>query len=185
MSSRTALALDLSTSRGELALVRGDEVLFQEAFQSERSHNAQVFAPLRRALEVAGEQVDLIVIGSGPGSYTGVRIAIAAAQGIALSRGVPVIGWPSIAAPDGGRQNFQVIGDARRGSFYVAKVTNGQLEVPLQILDPAAAQARVGQGEWLTFDAKVPFGLPAICSAHPSAARLARHGLSLTEEEVM
>ena len=87
MPTRTILALDLSTPRGDLAVLRGDDVVFTSAFVSERSHNAQVFAPLREALAVAGSDLDLIVIGTGPGSYTGVRIAIAAAQGVALSRG--------------------------------------------------------------------------------------------------
>ena len=78
--SATLLALDLSTAHGSIAVVRGDDVLFQSSFQSERSHNAQVFAPLREALAAAGEGLTGIVIGNGPGSYTGVRIAIAAAQ---------------------------------------------------------------------------------------------------------
>ena len=184
MTAPTVLALDLSTARGEIALVRGEEVLFEDSFQSERSHNAQVFAPLGRALAAAGTRLDLIVVGSGPGSYTGVRIAIAAAQGVALSRGVPVIGWPSIAAPDGGHENFQVIGDARRGSYYVAMVRKGCLALPIEILEASAAQGCVEVGDWLTFDAKVPFDLPRVCRAHPSAVRLARLGLGLSAEEI-
>ena len=87
--NRTLLALDLSTAHGSIAVVRGgSDVLFQSSFQSERSHNAQVFAPLRDALAAAGDGLTGIVIGNGPGSYTGVRIAIAAAQGVALSRNV-------------------------------------------------------------------------------------------------
>ena len=95
----TLLALDLSTAHGSIAVVRGDDVLFRSTFQSERSHNAQVFAPLREALAAAGDQLTGIVIGNGPGSYTGVRIAIAAAQGIALSRNVWSVGCPSLAGP--------------------------------------------------------------------------------------
>ncbi|MDZ4290229.1 MAG: tRNA (adenosine(37)-N6)-threonylcarbamoyltransferase complex dimerization subunit type 1 TsaB [Prosthecobacter sp.] len=187
MTSRTTLALDLSTARGEIAVVRGDSLLFADAFQSERSHNAQVFVPLRRALAAAGPQLDLIVIGSGPGSYTGVRIAIAAAQGIALSRKIPLIGWPSIAAPDSDRQTFQVIGDARRGCFYIARITDGHLVTPIEILDAAQAKARVEAQAaitWLTFDSKVPFDLPAIQLVHPSAARLARAGLTLSATDL-
>lgn len=183
MSRRTVLALDLSTARGDIAVLRGSEVLFEAVFQSERSHNAQVFAPLQAALAVASD-LDLIVIGSGPGSYTGVRIAIAAAQGVALSRNVPVIGWPSIAAPNGGQESFQVLGDARRGSFYIATVKRGHLVQPIEIVDAATAQERAAVGEWLTFDPKAPFNLPTVHAAHPSATRLATIGAGLTEEEI-
>ncbi|MCX6855188.1 MAG: tRNA (adenosine(37)-N6)-threonylcarbamoyltransferase complex dimerization subunit type 1 TsaB, partial [Verrucomicrobia bacterium] len=94
MIERTVLALDLSSPRGVVAVVRGDAVLFESSFQSERSHNAQVFPPLREALEIIGDGKAVIAVGTGPGSYTGVRISIAAVQGIALSRGWPVVGLP-------------------------------------------------------------------------------------------
>ncbi len=184
---RTVLALDLSTTRGAIAVLRGEEVLFEASFQSERSHNAQVFAPLGQALEAAGEQLDLIVIGTGPGSYTGVRIAIAAAQGVALSRGIPVIGWASIGAPQDGLKDFQVIGDARRGCFYIATVTGGQTNGTIEILEADVARARVeagGDKTWLTFDAKVPMPLAGVQMEHPCAVSLARLVLALSEDEV-
>lgn len=188
MTDRTILAIDLSTARGEIAVVQGETLIFENAFQSERSHNAQVFAPLQQALAIAGSKLDLIVIGTGPGSYTGVRIAIAAAQGVALSRQVPVIGWPSITAPPLDRTAYRVIGDARRGCFYTASVEAGQIVTPLEILEAAQAQATVEEDNsatWLTFDTKAPFGLAEqIQLTHPSAAGLARHALTLSEAEV-
>lgn len=191
MNDRAALAIDLSTARGEIAVVRGDAVIFEKAFQSERSHNAQVFAPLRQALAAAGEDLGLIVIGTGPGSYTGVRIAIAAAHGVALSRQVSAIGWPSITAPGPGPAPglgaFRVIGDARRGCFYTVSVEAGMVKEPIVILEAATARAQVAEsteGAWVTFDAKAPFDLPKIQPVHPSAAVLARLGLQLSGEEV-
>ena len=113
--TRTLLALDLSTAHGSIAVVRGTDVLFQSSFQSERSHNAQVFAPLRGALAAAGSDLTGIVIGNGPGSYTGVRIAIAAAQGVALSRNVWCVGWSSLTAPDiEVPDSYPISGDAHR-----------------------------------------------------------------------
>ncbi len=53
----TLLALDLSTAHGSLAVVCGNEVRFEASFQSERSHNARVFAPLQKALAAAGDHV--------------------------------------------------------------------------------------------------------------------------------
>lgn len=175
--SSTLLALDLSTSHGSVAVVRGEAVLFESTFQSERSHNAQVFAPLREALAAAGSELAGVVIGNGPGSYTGVRIAIAAAQGIALSRGVWCAGWSSLTAPSvAAPACYWVVGDARRQSFYLARVENGQLLPEVETVSADEVQARVTAHEpWLTFDAKVPLGLPQVVSARPSAARLAQH----------
>lgn len=182
------LALDLSTAHGSIAVVNGaGDMLFEATFQSERSHNAQVFAPLRQALTAAGTALSHIVIGIGPGSYTGVRIAIAAAQGIALSRGIPCIGWSSLTAPHfPPPQDYHILGDARRQSYYLARVQNGRLQPGIETLSADAARARVQaapQAPWLTFDAKIPLDLPCIQLARPDAAQLARNILALTEAE--
>lgn len=179
---RTVLALDLSSTRGVIAVRREGTVLFEAGFTAERSHNAQVFAPLGQALEAMGSEPGLIVIGTGPGSYTGVRIAIAAAQGIALSRGWPVIGWPSITtAPEA---DCQIIGDARRGMFYLATVTNRSLG-PIEIVDAETARARVQSGdEWCSFDARPPLGLPQVKLCPPDAGRLAETAAALSEDDI-
>lgn len=179
------LALDLSTAHGSIAVVRGEDVLFRSSFQSERSHNAQVFAPLREALAVAGNELTGIVIGNGPGSYTGVRIAIAAAQGIALSRNVWCVGWSSLTAPDvDAPASFSVIGDARRQSFYLAQVENGRLLPDLDIVAAEVARERVAHCEIVyTFDAKPPLDL-TLKSAKPDAAKLAKRVQSLPADEL-
>jgi len=182
--SRIVLALDLSTSQGVLAVVRGDEVLLETSFQSERSHNAQVFAPLAEALAAipSGEKA-VLVIGTGPGSYTGVRISIAAAQGVALARGWPVVGWPSIASAPAA--SYSVLGDARRGQFYHAVVQNGRMTQAPRLMSADEAAKLVEDGStWLTFDAKSPLGLPAVSLATPNSVTLARLVAALPEGEV-
>jgi tRNA threonylcarbamoyl adenosine modification protein YeaZ len=182
---QTLLALDLSTAQGSIAVVRGDEVLFESVFQSERSHNAQVFAPLREALDAAADDLAGIVIGTGPGSYTGVRIAIAAAQGVALSRKVWCIGWSSLTAPDMDvPADYSVIGDARRQSFYLARVENGRLRPEIETVSPEVARERVSGGGWLTFDVKTPLGLAQVRLAKPCAKRLAQNVRPLSTDEV-
>lgn len=182
----TLLALDLSTAHGSIAVVRGEDVLFEAAFQSERSHNAQVFAPLREALAAAGGDLEGIVIGNGPGSYTGVRIAISAAQGIALSRGVWCAGWSSLTAPNlEVPAAYNIIGDARRQSFYLARVEGGRLLPDVETVAADAARERTADGQpWLTFDPKPPLGLPGVISALPKAARLAHNVRALYTEEL-
>lgn len=182
----TLLALDLSTAHGSIAVVRGDDVLFEAAFQSERSHNAQVFAPLREALAATGGDLTGIVIGNGPGSYTGVRIAISAAQGIALSRGVWCAGWSSLTAPDVEvPASYNIIGDARRQSFYLARVENGRLLPEVETVSAEAARERAANGQpWFTFDPKPPLELANVVSARPNAALLARNVQALSEGEL-
>lgn len=182
-ASRTVLALDLSTSRGVIAVLHDGAVVYDQGFTAERSHNAQVFAPLRAALNAVGDGPAVLVIGTGPGSYTGVRIAIAAAQGVALCRGWPVVGWPSIATSP--VADCHVLGDARRGMYYYATVTN-RLLGPIHIVDAATAQAQVEQtgGDWFTFDAKVPLGLETVKSVQPDAIALAQIVIGLPEAEI-
>ncbi len=179
------LALDLSTAHGSIAVVNGDDVLFRSSFQSERSHNAQVFAPLREALAAAGNELTGVVIGNGPGSYTGVRIAIAAAQGIALSRNIWCVGWSSLTAPDlDAPSNYAIIGDARRQSFYIASVKNDRILSDLEIVSADVARESTADcGIWYTFDAKPPLGLPLL-SAKPDAAKLAKIVQSLPASEL-
>lgn len=185
---KTILAIELSTARGQVALVRGEEVLFLETFTSERSHNSRLYSPLGRALDAAAGGLDLIVVGTGPGSYTGVRIGIAAAQGVALARSVPVIGWPSVGAPwEVEESSFFVVGDARRGGFYVFCVTeNRHPEAPLLLSEAEIHQWRGDQGaaRIISFDPVVPLGLPGITLCHPSAPRLARIASALSEPEL-
>lgn len=183
-SPRLVLALDLSTSQGVLAVVRGAEVLLETSFQSERSHNAQVFAPLAQALAVIPEgEKAILVVGTGPGSYTGVRISIAAAQGVALARGWRVLGWPSIASADAA--SYSVLGDARRGQYYHAAVKEGRMiQAPRLMPAEEASVIAADGGVWLTFDAKPPLGLATVTLATPNAVTLARLVAALPESEL-
>lgn len=67
--------------------------------------------------------VERIVVGTGPGSFAGIRAALAFAQGFALGRKCEVLGLPSpcaIAAQRGGKGPLAVVGDARRGKLWIA-----------------------------------------------------------------
>jgi tRNA threonylcarbamoyl adenosine modification protein YeaZ len=70
---------------------------------------------------------ELIVVGLGPGSYAGTRIAISAAIGLQLSSGVRLIGFPSICAMESAEADYCVIGDARRQSFFFARISGNKL----------------------------------------------------------
>ena len=75
------LALETSTSQGSLALFDGEALLESYHFQALRGHNSKIYRPLESMLDVLGDRrLDRLVVGTGPGSYTGVRIAIAIAD---------------------------------------------------------------------------------------------------------
>lgn len=184
------LAIELSTSHGEIAVTGGGQPLFTAQFVAHRSHNSLLFGPLGEALKAAGDDLGLIVVGAGPGSYTGVRIAIAAAHGMALSRNVPVIGWPSITAPEaaGDVARFAVLGDARRSSYYFGMIENGSLADDLELLDEAAARAKIAALSPLPVfsldETLPPWAEGAVTKSRPSALMLAHRAMRLTPEQI-
>jgi tRNA threonylcarbamoyladenosine biosynthesis protein TsaB len=121
VSEPLILAIECSTPRASLALWRGENLCNHAFFSSDRSHNAELFRPLGELLEQIGgeEQLDLVVVGTGPGSYSGTRVGIAAAQGVALVHGCPVVGVSSLLAVED--QDSVWIGDARRGNAWWAE----------------------------------------------------------------
>jgi tRNA threonylcarbamoyladenosine biosynthesis protein TsaB len=111
------LAIETSTPAGSVAVYAYDGIIFEQRFSAERSHSSALFTALSKARGYAGK-FDRIVVGLGPGSYTGVRIGIAAAIGMNLVFGTELVGIPSVAALDVSDIDYMAIGDARRGAFY-------------------------------------------------------------------
>src|SRR5829696_5489793 len=91
------LAIDTSSPHGSVALLVDGALIFEEEFTADRTTSASLFAVLTRAREHA-PQVDQIAVGLGPGSYAGIRIAIAGAMGIGIVHGARLVGLPSVAA---------------------------------------------------------------------------------------
>ena len=113
------LALELSSPRGSLAWCDGNEESVRD-WPNDRKNSAAFFRHLRHARTKFGLP-DRIVVGLGPGSYAGTRIAISAALGLAAS-GASLIGYPSICAIETEESQYCVIGDARRQSFLFARI---------------------------------------------------------------
>jgi tRNA threonylcarbamoyladenosine biosynthesis protein TsaB len=168
------LALEASTGIGSVCLRSGNAALFEASFVAERAHTVQLFAAVQAAFRASGGAIDRIVVGLGPGSYAGVRIAIAAAIGLQGACSAELTGIPSVAALviEGG--NYFVIGDARRGTFYFTHVRDGICVEGPVLLDEARmherlaapANVRVMSSDCLPAFAEVQ-------SAVPTARRLA------------
>jgi tRNA threonylcarbamoyladenosine biosynthesis protein TsaB len=68
---------------------------------------------------------DEIVVGLGPGSYAGLRVAVATAIGLKVGLGCPAFGCPSVLAYSAA--TYYVVGDARRGSVFLASIEENRL----------------------------------------------------------
>jgi tRNA threonylcarbamoyladenosine biosynthesis protein TsaB len=119
------LALELSTARGSLAWLDEDGASLSRDWPNDRKNSGAFFENLADVTKKLGPP-DTIIVGLGPGSYAGTRIAISAAIGM-VSSGVRLIGFPSICAMDSNAQEYSVIGDARRKSFFFARVRANNL----------------------------------------------------------
>src|SRR5881409_2698982 len=119
------LALELSTSRGGLVWL-ADNVEVPYEWANDRKNSARLFENLNAVTKKFGGP-DTIIVGLGPGSYAGTRIAISAAIGLQLSSGARLIGFPSICAMECDTHEYCTIGDARRKSFFFARVRDRAL----------------------------------------------------------
>ena len=119
------LAIDTSTSRSCVAIIDGTEVLYSGFRDGATAHGPSLPALVQEALAVS--DVDEVVVGMGPGPFTGLRVGIAFAQSFALAREIPVRGVCSLdaIAAQVTDKDFIITVDARRKEVYWARYTNG------------------------------------------------------------
>jgi len=196
------LAIDTSTTRASLALVEGEAVIYEPQYRSSRSHNSELFEPLSKILKEA-PALDGLVVGIGPGSYTGIRISIAATLAIAMARELPILPIPSVHALWGDvldnstnrLRPFAVLGDARRGNYFHGMVDPSNARFTpivdsLEQVTEAAHNYRAKEVPLLVLEEKaravVPeasFGTIALAEA-PQASRLAQAVATLSAESI-
>jgi len=180
------LAIETSNNEGSVALLQDGLCVFTESFASERSHNSQIFAPLEKALELA--KPDLIVAGTGPGSYTGARIGIAAGIGISLTHGARMIGIQSVRAAEIAepRSTYHLVGDARRSRFFYAEVSDRKLARSPQLINDEELERLLSDGErqFVTFDKVAPAGNSRFTLTRPTAEILGGIASTLTDAEI-
>jgi len=162
------LAIETSSHQGSVALLRDGEVLFNEICGTGRSHSSLLFGTLERALSLG--KPDRIVVGLGPGSYAGVRIALSAATGLALATGAELVGGCSSAALADGE--YAVVGDARRGGFSFTRVRDGECAEGPLLVSPMELAERVTACGLPVYTSET---VPAAAEVrYPEAVRLAR-----------
>jgi len=139
------LAIDTSSSRGSVALGDRHGVVAERTFSGADGrdrHSTTLFPALAEILP-PGQPLERIVVGLGPGSFSGIRVALAAAQGLALPGAVPVVGiasaW-SVARQHAHVTRLGVFADARRGEYYCTVYAQGRLERASYLIPRAEAE---------------------------------------------
>lgn len=158
------LAFETATEACSVAVYVDGEVL--ERFELAPRRHAELALPWADALlaeaGVAKSQLDAIAVGRGPGAFTGVRLAVALAQGIALALDRPVLPVSTLAALAAGASAARVVAaiDARMGEVYLGVFERGDGEPRLLadevVVNPAQATKPPGggwQGVGTGFDA--------------------------------
>ena len=99
--SKILLAVDTSTRATGLALYDGAQVLHEAVWMSHDYHTVELAPAVAEALEKTATSIDklgALAVALGPGSFTGLRIGLALAKGLALARSLPLVGVPSLDA---------------------------------------------------------------------------------------
>ncbi len=164
------LALELSAPLGSVAFLEGDALRVVRQFPADRRHSGFFYENLRAIHQECGP-ADVIVVGLGPGSYAGTRIALATALGLRAACGARLVGLASILAIDSAE--YCVVGDARRNSFFFAHVKEAQFEEEPVLATADEVRAKVDDHRDLPIFASQP--LPQfsnILIANPSAVIL-------------
>ncbi len=124
------LAIDTSSSIGSIALGNASVVVQSIEFRGPQRHSAALFPALTR-LGIPRLKLRRIIVGIGPGSFSGIRVSLAAAQGIALAQNIPVVGVCSaysVAAQYKKVTRLGVFADAKRREAFCTAFKNGELE---------------------------------------------------------
>jgi tRNA threonylcarbamoyl adenosine modification protein YeaZ len=126
-----SLAIDTATSRTIVGIVDNGVVVFEDFHEGATDHGKAISQLVARALK-STKLVDQVVIGMGPGPFTGLRVGITFAQSFALARSIPWIGVCSLDAiridsttNDLSADEYTVAIDARRKQLYWASYKNG------------------------------------------------------------
>ena len=184
------LCVDTATSMESLALLIDGEPWCERAMRRTRGHGPGLLDSIDQVLRDAGltlADLDGLVCGLGPGSFTGLRVALATLKGLALAHGTPLYGQRTtraLCAALPGQRTVALL-DARRGEIYVdgADMPIPKVMAPSALRLPPGPVTLLGDGARLHADllrAQHPQAfIPAAPALHVPRAALLAAGLDL------
>jgi tRNA threonylcarbamoyl adenosine modification protein YeaZ len=182
------LAIDFSTARRSVALAESHDGSVRIIGRAEEQHGqvTHAFALIDNLLREAGHErgaIECLVVGLGPGSYAGIRVSLALAQGWQLATGVKVVGISAIeclaetARAAGHRGPATLVVDAQRGEFYLAdcRLTDDTFELtqPLEIVSRGEIERRLAEDMTVFSPDATATGIAGLRELYPDAAKLA------------
>ena len=176
--SRLVLAIDTSTPAVTAGIVADGELLAERVSIDARAHAERITPNVLAALADAGRSMadlDAVVIGCGPGPFTGLRVGMATASAYGHALGIPVYGVCSLDAIGGQtRGEALVVTDARRREIYWARYRDGvRVEGPA-VSAPADVDAGPVQSVAGSPEHAASFGLPCVEPLYPNSIGLVR-----------
>ena len=193
------LAFDTSSKALTLAILEDETLLAQMTLNIKKNHSITLMPAidfLMNSLDMKPTDLDRIVVARGPGSYTGLRIAVATAKTLAHTLKIELVGVSSLLAlvPEQAEGLVIPIVDARRNNVYAGFYRSGQAvrpeaHLPLaEVLEMAGAanQPVTFVGETAAFAEQIESALPqaAIQPTLPDAAVIGRLGLDLPAQSI-
>ena len=122
--SGVVVAWDTSTNTGTAAVGRDGHVLALRTFATEKGHTGKLMMVVDEMFDEVGvvpTDIEAIATGTGPGNFTGVKVGVATAKGMALGLDVPLLGVSTLdllVPPGAGEMPVVTVMDARRGTLY-------------------------------------------------------------------
>jgi tRNA threonylcarbamoyl adenosine modification protein YeaZ len=170
------LAIDTSTPAVTAGVVADGRVLAERVTVDARAHAERITPNVLAAIADAGRSMsdlDAVVVGCGPGPFTGLRVGMATAAAYGHALGLPVYGVCSLDAI-GGQTNGEVlvVTDARRREVYWARYRDGVRVDGPAVCAPADVEVAGSQSVAGSPEHAALFGLPCIEPAYPDAAGL-------------
>jgi tRNA threonylcarbamoyladenosine biosynthesis protein TsaB len=198
------LAFDTAQGALSAAIIDGEKTLAHHFELRNRGHAEELMTVLERVLDKAGlaiADMTALAVTIGPGTFTGLRVGLAAARGIALARALPLVGittLEAIAEPVAAEHDETIVSifDARRGELYVQcfdathLAVSAPMIVPLDDVEahlPGSKFVAVGTGAGLLMErldgsdliCRLSDATPqpdALIVARMAAARIQAHG---------
>ena len=193
------LAFDTSNQALSLAILEDEHLLAQTTLNIKKNHSITLMPAidfLMNSLDMKPTDLDRIAVAQGPGSYTGLRIAVATAKTLAHTLKIELVGVSSLLAlvPEQVEGLVIPIMDARRNNVYAGFYQSGQAvwpeaHLPLaEVLEIAGAanQSVTFVGETAAFTEQIEVALPqaTLQPTLPNAAAVGRLGLDLPSQSI-
>ena len=146
------LAFDTSNQPLSVAVVEDENILTEQMINVKRNHSVQLMPAIDEALKqvkLTLDDIDRIAVASGPGSYTGLRIAITIAKSLAWTKDIELVGVSSLKVVAGNRADHTgemivPIFDARRQNIYTGLYTRNNEDELIEVME----EVHVAAEQW-------------------------------------